>query len=223
MAPASAPPVAVEVVLADDRPTTTLAEVIAGLPPGVHVAAIRQGQMNRLPDPETRLEAGDGLLLFGAQTAIDQARRQLGRVEVGHLASDRRALDIARFFVSRAALTGVPIGRMTFPDGIDAKIVEVRRGDAVLLADPELVLEYGDRAAVIGPRQALPRLRRHFGDSIKSTTEVSYLSVGLGMSFGVLLGLVPVPIPGVGQFTLGLAGGPLWWRSCSASWAARVR
>ncbi len=209
LAAAPAPPVAVEVVLADGRPTTTLAEVIAGLPPGVHVAAVRQGRMNKLPDPQTRLEAGDGLLLFGAQTAIDQARQQLGRVEVGHLASDRSALDIARFFVSRAALTGVPIGRMMFPDGIDAKIVEVRRGDTVLLADPELVLEYGDRVAVIGPREALPRLRQHFGDSIKSTTEVSYMSVGLGMSFGVLLGLVPIPIPSLGNFTLGLAGGPL--------------
>ena len=111
--------------------------------------------------------------------------------------------------MSRAALTGVPIGRMTFPDGIDAKIVEVRRGDTVLLADPGLVLEYGDRVAVIGPREALPALRRHFGDSIKSTTEVSYMSVGLGMSFGVLLGLLPIPMPGLGRFTLGLAGGPL--------------
>jgi putative transport protein len=79
----------------------------------------------------------------------------------------------------------------------------------VLLAAPELELEYGDRVALIAPRQAAPRLRQHFGDSIKSTTEVSYMSVGLGMSFGVLLGLVPVPIPGLGRFTLGLAGGPL--------------
>ena len=78
-----------------------------------------------------------------------------------------------------------------------------------LIADPELVLEYGDRVAVIASRQALPTLRQHFGDSIKSTTEVSYVSVGLGMSFGVLLGLVPIPIPGLGQFSLGLAGGPL--------------
>jgi putative transport protein len=209
LAPAAAPPVAVEVVLAGQGPGTTLAEVMAGLPPGVHVAAIRQQQTNKLPDPLTRLETGDGLLLFGTQAAIDQAQQQLGRVEIGHLASDRSALDIARFFVSRGALTGVPIGRLTFPDGADAKIVEVRRGDTVLLADPGLVLEYGDRVAVIAPRQAMPGLRRHFGDSIKSTTEVSYMSVGLGMSFGVLLGLVPIPIPGIGRFTLGLAGGPL--------------
>ena len=98
---------------------------------------------------------------------------------------------------------------MTWPDGVDAKIVEVRRGDASLIADPALTLEYGDRVSVIASRQALPALRQHFGDSIKSTTEVSYVSVGLGMSFGVLLGLVPIPIPGLGQFSLGLAGGPL--------------
>jgi putative transport protein len=63
--------------------------------------------------------------------------------------------------------------------------------------------------AVIAPREAWPALRRHFGDSIKATTEVSYMSIGLGMSIGVLLGLVPIPMPGVGAFSLGLAGGPL--------------
>ena len=103
----------------------------------------------------------------------------------------------------------MPVGGIVFPDDTEAKIVEVRRGDAILLPDPGLVLEYGDRVGVIGPREAMPALRRHFGDSIKSTTEVSYVSVGLGMSFGVLLGLLPIPLPGLGRFTLGLAGGPL--------------
>ncbi len=209
LAPAPAPPGIVEIVLADNRQGTTVAEVTAGLPPGVHIVAVRQGRTNKLPDPQIRLDAGDGLLLFGEPGALDQARQQFGRVESGSLASDRSTLDIGRFFVSRAALTGVPIGRMTWPGGVDAKIVEVRRGDVLLIPDPELVIEYGDRVAVIAARQALPILRQHFGDSIKSTTEVSYMSVGLGMSFGVLLGLVPIPIPGLGQFSLGLAGGPL--------------
>jgi putative transport protein len=205
---APAPPAAVEVVLARERAGTTLGELIASLPLGVSVVAVRHGRKNTLPDPQIRLDAGDGLLLFGESAALDQAQQQLGRVEAGRIASDRRALDIARFFVSRAALTGLPVGGIVFPDGIEAKIVEVRRGDAVLLPDPGLVLEYGDRVGVIGPREAVPALRRHFGDSIKSTTEVSYVSVGLGMSFGVLLGLLPIPLPGLERFTLGLAGGP---------------
>jgi putative transport protein len=65
------------------------------------------------------------------------------------------------------------------------------------------------RVTVLAARPSMPALRQHFGDSIKSTTEISYISVGLGMSLGVLLGLVQVPIPGVGQFSLGVAGGPL--------------
>jgi uncharacterized transporter YbjL len=37
----------------------------------------------------------------------------------------------------------------------------------------------------------------------------SYVSLGIGMVLGVLLGLIPFPIPGVGKVTLGITGGPL--------------
>jgi putative transport protein len=49
----------------------------------------------------------------------------------------------------------------------------------------------------------------HFGDTLKSTAEFSYVSVGFGMVLGVLLGLMPIPVPGVGVVTLGIGGGPL--------------
>jgi putative transport protein len=209
VAPAPAPPAGTEVVLAEERRGMTVAEVIAGLPSGVHLMTVRHGHTNILPDPQTRLDAGDALLLFGEPAAVDQARQQLGHVESGRLVGDRSALDIGRFFVSKAALAGVPIGQLVFPDRVAAKVVEVRRGDAVLIGHSGLVLEYGDRVGVIAPRQALPDIGRFFGDSIKSTTEVSYMSVGLGMSLGVLLGLVPIPLPGIGRFSLGLAGGAL--------------
>jgi len=35
------------------------------------------------------------------------------------------------------------------------------------------------------------------------------VSLGIGMVLGVLLGLIPIPIPGVGVVTLGIGGGPL--------------
>jgi putative transport protein len=208
---APAPPAfeTLEIVLSDERAGLQVADLLASLPAGVQLMAIRQGQSNRLPAPELRLNAGDRVLLYGQPAALDAARQQLGRAERGRLTSDRAALDIARFFVSRAAATAVPIGQLPLPGGAEARIVEVRRGDAVLLADPAMVLEFGDRVAVIASRDALRDLRTYFGDSIKSTTEFSYISVGLGMSLGVLLGMVPFPIPGVGTFSVGLAGGPL--------------
>ena len=209
LAPAPAPFETMEVVLGGDKEGLRVADLLAGLPAGAEVVAIRQGQANRLPAPELQLHAGDGLLLYGQPVALETARQQLGRAGRGGVLADRTALDIGRYFVSRAAATGVPIGQLSWPAGAEAHIVEVRRGDAVLLADPGMVLELGDRVAVVASRDALRDLRKYFGDSIKSTTEFSYISVGLGMSLGVLLGMVPFPIPGVGTFSLGLAGGPL--------------
>lgn len=209
LAPAPAPPTTGEIVLSADRHGITVGEVIAGLPSAVRLLAVRHGQTNTLPAPTMRLDAGDGLLLFGEPRAIDDARRGLGRAGAGGIANDRSALDIARLFVSRAVLTGVPIRQLSFPDDVDASVVEVRRGDTALFADPDLILEFGDRVTVIAARQHMAALRKHFGDSIKSTTEVSYTSVGLGMSLGVLLGLIQFPVPGVGAVSMGLAGGPL--------------
>jgi putative transport protein len=208
MSPAPAPLQPLEITLGDFG-GGTVAEMMAGLPPGVEVVAIRQGHTNRLPDPQARLAAGDGVLLFGQPDALEKARVALGRADAGRIAKDRGDLDVVRFFVSRPTAVGTPIGDLTFPDGLVAKIAEVRRGDAVLFPAPDLVLEYGDRVGMIAPREAIPGLRRHFGDSLKSTAEFSYISVGLGMSLGVLFGLISVPIPGVGSFSLGLAGGPL--------------
>jgi putative transport protein len=208
IAPSPAAPHPLEITL-EGAADVTVAQLVARLPPGVDIVAIRQGDANLLPDAHVRLASGDGVLLFGPPGALDEARRALGRVGPGHLAADRGELDVARVFVSRADVVGTSLGRFRFPDGIVAKIAEVRRGDAVLLPLPDLVLEYGDRVAFIAPREAIPAARTYFGDSLKSTAEFSYVSVGLGMSLGVLLGLVKIPIPGLGGFSLGLAGGPL--------------
>ncbi len=209
LAPAPPPFEPMEILLGKDKDGVRVGDLRECLPAGVEIVAVRQGQSNRLPAADLVLHTGDALLLYGQPAPLDEARKQLGRAGRAGVIGDRATLDLGRYFVSRAAVTGIALGRLSWPDGADAHIVEVRRGDVVLLADPALVLEYGDRVAVIAAREALPHLRKYFGDSIKSTTEFSYISVGLGMSLGVLLGMIPVPIPGIGTFTLGLAGGPL--------------
>ncbi len=208
MAPAPAPLQPLEVTL-QDVDGVSVAELMTRLPQGVDLVAIRQGGANRLPDPEARLHSGDAVLLFGQPEALERARLRLGRVDPGRIGKDRGALDVARFFVSREALVGTAVGNLAFPDGMAVKVAEVRRGDAVLLPSPDLVLEFGDRVGVVATRESIPPLRKFFGDSLKSTAEFSHASVGLGMTLGVLLGLIKIPVPGIGAFSLGIAGGPL--------------
>ena len=68
------------------------------------------------------------------------------------------------------------------------------------------MLEFGDRIGVLANRGDFSALRKFFGDSIKGTAEFSYISVGLGMALGFLVGVIQVPLPGIGKLALGLAG-----------------
>ena len=208
VAPAPAPLRPIEITL-EAFDSITVAEVMKQLPAGVHLAAVRQGGTSRLPDPLARLSGGDGVLLYGQPDALEQARQMLGRAAPGRFVKDRTDLDVLFVFVSRPAVVGTAIGELAFPADAIANVTEVRRGDALLLPARDLVLEYGDRIGAIVPRAAIPGVRAFFGDSLKSAAEFSYVSVGLGMSIGVLLGLIKFPLPGIGAFSLGLAGGPL--------------
>jgi putative transport protein len=122
---------------------------------------------------------------------------------------DRSALDYIRVFVGKANVVGVPLSHLPLPTGFPIHLLHVRRYDMDLVPGPDLALEFGDRVGVLMPADRKDDIRRHFGDTVKATAEFSYVSLGLGMVLGVLLGLIPIPIPGVGTVTLGIAGGPL--------------
>src|SRR4051794_25917114 len=189
---------------------TTLRELMATLPQGVQVAGVRQEHRNRLPDPGVELQRGDGLLV-AAETAIavKQTATLLGELDPGRIASDRADLSYQRFFVSKAGLTGRPLAEVPMPAGVPLQFMHVRRYDVDLVPAPDLRLEIGDRVGVLVANEHIPKARAHFGDTVKSAAEFSYVSVGFGMVLGVLLGLIPIPLPGVGTVTLGIGGGPL--------------
>ena len=50
---------------------------------------------------------------------------------------------------------------------------------------------------------------RFLGDSYRALSEIDILSFSLGLALGLLLGVVPIPLPGGLSIRLGLAGGPL--------------
>jgi putative transport protein len=189
---------------------TTLRDLIQSLPEGVQVSSVRQDRRNWLPDPDVVLHIGDALLVAAdREAAITEAATALGRLEPGRIARDRADVSYQRFFVSRAAVTGVALGQLGLPDDIPMQVLHVRRYDVDVTPAPDLMLEIGDRIGVIVAVEHIARARAFFGDTVKSTAEFSYISLGFGMVLGVLLGLIPIPVPGVGTVSLGIGGGPL--------------
>lgn len=176
----------------------------------VQVTMVRKGGQNVVPTGSTVLSSGDAVLVVAdSQEALANAAANLGKLEPGKLASDRADLDYIRVFVGKANVVGIPLEKLPMPSGFPAHLLHVRRYDADLVPSPDLMLEFGDRVGVLTPPDKKEEIRKHFGDSVKATAEFSYVSLGLGMVMGVLLGLIPIPIPGVGIVTLGIGGGPL--------------
>lgn len=184
-----------------------LSELAAALPAGVQVAALRRDNRNRPATPDIVLAESDVLLVVApARTTLDEVRKVLGEAAPGCITEDRRDLDYLRVFASRPGVVGQTLGDLALPGDKASVVIQVRRGDTDLLPRLDLVLEFGDRVGLLAHRADFPALRKFFGDSIKGTAEFSYISIGLGMALGFLLGAVSIPLPGIGTITLGLSG-----------------
>jgi len=182
-------------------------ELVAKLPADVVIAAVRRKERNRLPSDNLVLNRDDVLLATATnQAALEQAVALFGELQPGRIASDRRDLDYIRVFASKRSVVGRAIGDLDLPADVACSIVHVRRGDSDLLPSPELILEVGDRVGLLVHRDGIKAIRAFFGDSIKGTADFSYISIGIGAALGLLIGLIPLPVPGLGKLTLGLAG-----------------
>jgi putative transport protein len=146
------------------------------------------------------------LVVAPARATLDEVRTMLGEAAPGRVTEDRRDLDYLRVFASRPSVVGCLLGDLVLPGDKASVVIQIRRGDADLLPRPDLVLEFGDRIGLLAHRADFPALRKFFGDSIKGTAEFSYISIGLGMASGFLLGAIHIPLPGIGTITLGLSG-----------------
>src|SRR5918993_1087690 len=182
----------------------TVEEISSILPADVKIVALRQHHVNAPPDPKTVMHEGDGLLLVGSPSGIERAKAAIGHEDPGRISRDRANYDVVRAYVSKAAFVGKGVHDIPLPD-FPVLISHIRRGDADVMASPDLTLEFGDLIVAAVPSDRKSDVQRHFGDSIKGNAELSFVSIGVGIALGLLLGMIPVPLPGGGTFSLGVA------------------
>ncbi len=163
----------------------------------------------RLTSGDTTLALDDLVNVVGLPEEVDKAVRWLGEPSGEQLELDRSLYDFRRIFVSNPDIAGRTLNNLDLPHTYGAIVSRVRRGDIDLLAHGDTVVELGDRVRVVALRTDMPRLTKLFGDSYKALSEVNLVSLSVGLAVGVLIGLIPVPLPGGVVITLGMAGGPL--------------
>ncbi len=184
--------------------------------PGVGTAddSVRFGRVQHaghlgVAAPGVPFVSGDVVSVIGDGEDVRAAALRLGVPAEVALEEGREDLDMRRIFVSRSGVAGRTVGDLHLPERFGAVLTRVRRGDVDLLAHDKTVLELGDRVRVVAPVERLGAVTKLLGDSANRLSEIDMLTFGLGIALGLLLGLLPIPLPGGSTFRLGFAGGPL--------------
>ncbi len=170
---------------------------------------MRRGDTIELATGDTLLQLGDLVSVIGTPEDVDAVVSALGEPAAEQLDLDRSAYDFRRVFVSQPDLVGKKLADLDLPHKYGAIVTRVRRGDIELLAFGDLRLELGDRVRFVAPRSQVKPLSEFFGDSYKRLSEINLGSFGLGVTIGLLVGMIPIQLPGGIEFRLGEAGGPL--------------
>jgi putative transport protein len=176
---------------------------------GFVLSRMRRGDITSLVYGETRLQLGDLVVAVGDATAHERAKAMFGADSIDQIQLENQEFDFRRIEVSDKKVVGKTISALKLQELLDATITRIRRGDVDFVPTGETILERGDRVRVITWAGNIERVIRFFGDSVRQGTEMDLLSFSLGIALGILLGLVPIPLPGGTTFSLGFAGGPL--------------
>ncbi len=156
-----------------------------------------------------KFKLGDIAVVVGTDAQIQRVTETLGEQLPEEIEHEQTELELRRIFVSNSDIVGIPLEKLELPSKLGVKITRIRRGDTEFIPNGETRLELGDRIRVFSQRNELPEIRSYFGDSFTSLSEVDFLALGLGVTAGLLLGLIPIPLPGGLTLRLGFAGGPL--------------
>lgn len=115
-----------------------------------------------------------------------------------------------RILVTRPEINGKKLKSLRLRNNYGINISRVYRSGVQLLATPDLILQMGDRITVVGEAADIKRVEGILGNAVKSLNEPNLVSVFIGMILGLMVGCIPLSIPGISlPVKLGLAGGPI--------------
>ncbi len=155
------------------------------------------------------LRTGTLVTVVGTASELERVVEYAGHPSDVQLQTRPGDLEVADFCVSNREICGRPIHELEAEQG-GLVISRIGRGDVEIAASPGLGLQPGDEVRVVVDRSDLAEMARFFGNSVTTLSETSYLTFVVGIVLGLLVGQIPVPVPGLAApLHLGMAGGPL--------------
>ncbi|EAA8955727.1 putative transporter [Salmonella enterica] len=163
-----------------------------------------------VPSPGTIIQAGDLLHLVGQSTDLHNAQLVIGKEVDTSLSTRGTDLRVERVVVTNEKVLGKRIRDLHFKERYDVVISRLNRAGVELVASSDASLQFGDILNLVGRPASIDAVANVVGNAQQKLQQVQMLPVFIGIGLGVLLGSIPLFVPGFPvALKLGLAGGPL--------------
>ena len=171
---------------------------------------LKRDDMLMVPAPGTVIRQGDLLHLVGQPGDLNNARLVIGQEVDTSLSTRGTDLKVERVVVTNEKVLGKRIRDLHFKQRYDVVISRLNRAGVELVASSHASLQFGDILNLVGRPEAIDAVAAELGNAQQKLQQVQMLPVFIGIGLGVLLGSVPLFVPGFPvALKLGLAGGPL--------------
>lgn len=171
---------------------------------------LKRGELLMVPAPGTLIQAGDLLHLVGRPEDLHNAQLVIGQEVATSLSTRGTDLKVERVVVTNEKVLGKKIRDLHVKQRYDVVISRLNRAGVELVASSSASLQFGDILNLVGRQEAIDVVAAELGNAQQKLQQVQMLPVFIGIGLGVLLGSIPLFIPGFpAALKLGLAGGPL--------------
>lgn len=164
---------------------------------------------------ETKLQLGDRISLVAKPEDADALMALIGNrlddIDQRQWEAEANGTLVSeRIIVTNTKMQGKRLADLRLREVFHVNISRVRRAGIEILAQPTLLLQLGDRVTVVGMQEDVKQVSTLLGNSVKRLDQPQLFCTFLGIALGVLLGSLPILLPGMPvPVKLGLAGGPL--------------
>lgn len=183
----------------------------------VIVSRIRRAGLTEVQTalPSTTIQPGDVLLGVGVAAALDRFERLVGKPTDEDLLLAPGNITFRKIIVTHKRALGKTPGELGLDSRYGVELTRVTRGDVEMTAVPSVRLQFGDVVQVVGTPERLGQVADFLGNSLKKLNETQFIPLFAGIFLGVLVGSLPLMIPGLSApLRIGLAGGPLLVALC---------
>ena len=171
---------------------------------------LKREETLKVPSPDTIIQLGDLLHLVGQPADLHNAQLVIGQEVDTSLSTKGTDLRVERVVVTNENVLGKRIRDLHFKERYDVVISRLNRAGVELVASGDISLQFGDILNLVGRPSAIDAVANVLGNAQQKLQQVQMLPVIIGIGLGVLLGSIPVFVPGFpAALKLGLAGGPL--------------